>query len=70
MPTYTQIHEYVQTRYGRTVKTCWIAHVKELKGLPLRRAHNRMLGTGRANPCPDWARPMTEDAMRHFGMLP
>ena len=70
MASYAEIQAFVRTKYGPTVKTCWIAHVKELNGLPVRRAHNRMPGSGRANPCPDWARPMTENAMRHFGMLP
>ena len=34
MPTYRDIQEDVKKLHGRTVKTCWIAHVKELNGLP------------------------------------
>jgi len=70
MATYAEIAAYVRGRYGRTVKTCWIAHVKELNGLPLRTAPNRMPGTVRKYSCPAWARPMIEHAMRQFGMLP
>ncbi len=67
--TYPQILEYVRARYGRSVKTCWIAHVKELNGLPVGRAPNRTAGNTRPNPCPDWARPIIEEAMQHFGMF-
>jgi len=32
--TYSEIQQYVKSKYGKVVKTCWIAHVKELSGLP------------------------------------
>jgi len=70
MATYAEIGNYAQRRYGRTVKTCWIAHAKELNGLPLRTAPNRMPGTARKYPCPAWDRPLIEEAMRQFGILP
>ena len=70
MATYAELQEYVRARHGRSVKTCWIAHMKELSGLPVRTSPNRTSPTGRKHPCPEWARPMIEDAMRHFGMLP
>ena len=38
MATYRQIQEYVKQEYGCTVKTCWIAHVKELNGLEVHTA--------------------------------
>lgn len=69
MATYDQVQEYVRAHYGRTVKTCWIAHVKELNGLPVRTAPNRFSLESRENPCPDRFRPMIEEAMRHFGMI-
>ena len=31
---------------------------------------HRVEATGRKHPCPEWARPMIEDMLRHFGMLP
>jgi len=67
--TYPDIQDYVRRKCGRTVKTCWIAHVKELNGLEVRRAPNRFQGEGRSNPCPDWARPLIEEALRHFKTL-
>ncbi len=70
MATYAEIQEYVEEMYACTVKTCWIAHVRELTGLPVKRSHKRMPGSPRKHPCPEWARPMIEEAMRDFGMLP
>lgn len=61
---YRRVLEVVRGRYGRSVKTCWIADVKEGLGLNPRRAWNRLPGTGRANPCPGWARPLIEEAVR------
>jgi len=69
MATYQDIQEDVKQRSGRSVKTCWIAHVKELNGLPLRRAPNRESPTRRVHPCPEWAQSLIEKSMRHFGLL-
>jgi hypothetical protein len=69
MATYAQIQEYLRRRHGCTVKTCWIAHVKELNGLPVRVAPNRLSADRRVDPCPASKRPLIEEAMRHFGML-
>lgn len=50
------------------MQNCWIAHVKELNGLPLRKSPR---GEGpRVKPCPDWARHIIEEEMRRQGMLP
>jgi hypothetical protein len=59
MPTYRHVQEYVRARHGYTVKTCWIAHVKEMEGLAPRRAPNRQ-SSRRTNPCP----PDKVDAIR------
>jgi len=69
MATYRQIQTYVKERYGCTVKTCWIAHVKELNGLKPRPAPNRISIGKRKHPCPDSKRPLIEEAMRHYGMI-
>jgi hypothetical protein len=69
MSTYKEIQEYIRNTYGRTIKTCWIAHVKELNGLNPRKEPNRLLQTKRRNLCPDTIRPIIEGAMRHFGMI-
>ncbi|MFM0295124.1 MULTISPECIES: hypothetical protein [Paraburkholderia] len=65
MATYNDVQMFVKRRNGIVVQTCWIAHVKELNGLPLRRGRT----TERAKPCPPQWRPAIEEAMRHFGWL-
>lgn len=69
MNTYKEIQKYVQKKYHRTVKTCWIAHVKELNGLKPRIAPNRVSKIIRINPCPNKIRPIIEDAMKALGIL-
>jgi len=68
MATYREIQAYVKQRYGYQPKTCWIAHVKELVGLPISKAPNRQ-GEQRVNPCPAEKRADIEEAFRHFRML-
>ncbi len=68
MATYMQIQGWVKRHYMFVPKTAWIAHVKELNGLPVERAWNRQ-GPRRAKPCPENKRPAIEEAFRHFGML-
>jgi len=63
MATYREIIADVRAKHGKSVQTCWIAHVKELKGLPLRPAWNRIDPNVRRKPCPDWARPLIEEPM-------
>lgn len=70
MATYKQIQEDIKTREGRSVKTCWIAHVKELNGLKPRVAPNRKEIAERQFPCPAEVRPLIEASMRRFGMIP
>lgn len=69
MATYKQIQEDIQGRHHRSVKTCWIAHVKELNGLNPRVAVNRLSAKKREYPCPPEVRPIIEASMRRFGML-
>ena len=69
MTTYAEIQEDIKKKNGRTVQTCWIAHVKELNGLPLRKAPNRLSVTNRQAPCPTEVRPLIESSMRRFGMI-
>ena len=67
--TYEQIRDFIKNKYGISVKPCWIAHMKELCGLKVRVAHNRIDKTKRKYPCPEAKRPMIEEAFKHFGML-
>jgi hypothetical protein len=69
MATYEAIQDDVKKRHGRTVKTCWIAHVKELNGLNPRLAPNRRSKAKREVPCPAEMRPVIEASMRRLGML-
>ncbi len=68
MATYQQIQDYVRRNNGFTPKTCWIAHVKDELGLPMRKASNR-LGAERKYPCPEDKKSEIEAALRHFGMI-
>ena len=45
MATYKEIDNYVRKLFGRSVKPCWIAHVKELNGLHPRKSHNLLQQT-------------------------
>lgn len=69
MATYKQIIAFIREKYGYTVKTCWIAHMKELAGLEVKMAHNRYEPSVRTNPCPADKRDAILDAFRYFGML-
>ena len=67
MATYKQISHWVRKHYEWTPKSCWIAHCKELAGLPVRRAPNRHEDE-RAVPCPADRRDAIFAAFRHFNM--
>jgi hypothetical protein len=58
-----------EQHHGFQPKTCWIAHCKELQGVPLRKAANRR-GKERLDPCPPDKRTAIIQAFRRFGMLP
>jgi len=68
MATYKQIQEWVKQRYGFVPKTCWIAHVKHMFGLPMRKAPNRQ-GAARVEPCPPGKVEPIRSALRYFGMI-
>ena len=52
MATYKEIQGYVKETYGFLPKTCWIAHMKELCGIPVKNAPNRISPSHREKPCP------------------
>lgn len=68
MATHKQIQAWVKQQYGFTPETCWIAHVKEISGLPLQEAPNR-IGLERMKPCPPDKVQYIQAAFRHFGMV-
>ena len=65
MATYKDIQNYIKEKYGRTVKTCWIAHMKELYGLNPAIAQNRLSENARTNPCPEKIRGLIS-----MGLIP
>lgn len=68
MATYRQIQDAIRAEIGRVMQSCWIAHVKELNGVPLRKSPRD--GAPRVKPCPDKYRPIIEAELRRQGMLP
>jgi len=68
MATYRQIQDWVKKNYGFTIKTCWIAHVKEISGLPVKRAHNRRWVI-RLEFCPPEKIEPISKALKHFEMI-
>ncbi len=69
MATYSKIQEYVKINYDFSVKTCWIAHMKELHGLPVRVAYNRINTDLRENPCPFNKQGAITSAFKYFDMI-
>jgi hypothetical protein len=52
MATYKEIQDYIKQKNGFTVKTCWIADVKDQCGLNPRVAANKISTSTRQNQCP------------------
>ncbi len=69
MATYKEIQRWVKDNYGFSVKTCWIAHVKEMCGLKLRRPPNRLSQETRSNPCPPDKIEPIELALKSLGKI-
>ncbi len=69
MTTYRKIQIYVKNKHGFVPKTCWIAHAKEIFGIPVYKAPNRIDSDLRVNPCPEDKLFAIKDAFRHFGMI-
>ena len=69
MVTYRNIQDDIKGSHSISIKTCWIAHVKELNGLPLRKANNRISENDRKYECPEEIKPIIENSMRKLGML-
>lgn len=69
MATYKEIQEYVREKNGFTVKTCWIADMKEQCSIPVKKAPNRKDEHSRMKPCPADKKEAIRDAFIHFGML-
>ena len=68
MATYNEIQKEFKRRYGKTIKTCWIADIKSQHGLTRGNAPNRF-GEERTNPCPPIHKEKIEDVLRYFDMI-
>ena len=68
MTSYHEIRKYVQEKYGFYAKNTYIAHAKEVYGLPIKKSANRK-GKERRWPCPEKRLVELKDAFVHFGIL-
>ena len=50
-------------------KTAWIAHVKQVHGIPTLREADRARHDRDVEPCPQEKREAIEEALRHFGVI-
>jgi len=69
MATYKEVIDYIQDKYGQSIKTCWIADVKRQLGLPVRMAYNRIDVKKPKYPCPQSKRDLIIGAFWHFPMI-
>jgi len=69
MATYKEIQSAVKEKYGISLKTCWIADVKERNGIITKVAPNRISSDSKVYPCPEKYVVMIEEAMRTFKMI-
>lgn len=69
MATYKQIQEWIKLNHNCSVKTCWIAHAKEIYGIPVKMSPNRYDENIRTNPRPDDKVAYIKGAFEHFGMI-
>lgn len=69
MATYSKIQAWVKENYDFTPEPCWIAHVKEMSGLKLRNAPNRIDPKIRQRPCPQDKVSAISSAFKYFKMI-
>jgi hypothetical protein len=69
MATYKQIQDYVKEKKGFTVKSWWIADVKEQCGLNPKVSPNRISRTRRQNPCPPEKVEAIKEALRNYNII-
>jgi len=69
MATDAEIQKFVQRHHGFIPKPGWVAHVKEVHGVPTLRGANRARRDREIEPCPPEKREAIEEALRHFGLI-
>lgn len=68
MATYKEIQNYIKEKYNFTVKTCWIADIKDRFRLITRKAPNRK-ESQRLHSCPQSKENYIVEALRYFKMM-
>ena len=66
--TYTEAQEIYKKRYGKTVKTCWIADIKRKHGKTKYKSWNR-IGSVPKYPCPDHVFDKLEKTLKELRMI-
>src|SRR5207245_8891535 len=69
MATDAETRKFVQPHHGFMPKAGWIAHVKEVHGVPTLRGANRARRGRDVETCPPEKREAIEAALRHFGVI-
>lgn len=69
MGTHKDIQDEIKQKHGFSVKSCWIAHVKEINGLKPKQSPNRISPSSRKHPCPKDKRTIIEESMRKFNLI-
>ncbi len=69
MATYKEIQEYVKNNYKVSIKTCWIADIKEKYNLITKTAPNRISQSKRMHPCPIKHQAKIEEAFKYYKMI-
>jgi len=69
MATYKEIQAYVKETHSFTPKSCWIAHMKEVCGIPVRQSPRRNSPNKREVPCPPSKMDAIKNAFEHFNMI-
>jgi len=68
LTSYKEIQDFIRNKHGYNAKSCWIAHAKEVYGVPVKRANNRV-SDKRLWPCPKKKLEHLKDAFAHFEMI-
>ncbi|GLS41344.1 hypothetical protein GCM10010869_69410 [Mesorhizobium tianshanense] len=63
---YKRERTYVLRKYGKSVETCHVAHVKRVLGLTKGPAPNRIDSSVGIKDCPPALWPIVEEAVRHI----
>jgi len=68
MGIYRRVQKDVKKHDGYIPKSCWIAHMKEKCGLPVRTAWNRV-GAVRQVPCPAGKQNSIRASFKRLGII-